>query len=146
MKKFIFPLDTVLGYKEQVLDLKLNEHGKALSAVGEQEKILADLLNEFEAYKLRFKEKSIAGVTVVEALGYESYMTFLGERIKREKYKLDDLKKVEEAMREEVVEAKKETSTIEKLKERKREEYDKQAQKVQELFIEEFVSNKMASM
>ncbi|MDO5062379.1 MAG: flagellar export protein FliJ [Peptostreptococcaceae bacterium] len=146
MKKFTFPLDTVLGYKEQVLDIKLSEHGKALSAVNEQEEIITKLLEEYEGHQKKFKERSALGVTIVEALGYEAYMSFLGDRIKQEKYKLDDLKRIEESMREEVVEAKIETSTIEKLKERKKEEYDKLVQKNEELFIEEFVSNKMASI
>ncbi|MDO4710751.1 MAG: flagellar export protein FliJ [Peptostreptococcaceae bacterium] len=146
MKKFTFPLDTVLGYKEQLLDIKLNEHGKALSAVNDQEKVVIELLKEYEGHQKKFKERSALGVTIVEALGYEAYMSFLGDRIKQEKYKLDELKNTEEIMRGEVVEAKMETSTIEKLKERKKEEYDKLVQKNEELFIEEFVSNKMASI
>ncbi len=146
MKKFSFQLDTVLDYKEQVLDTKKSEHAVALQAVKEQEEILANLLKEFDNYKERFKEKSSAGVTILEAMNYESYMSFLRDRIKQEKLKLDELNKYENIRREAVVEAKMETSTIEKLKEKKKQEYDKQAQKKQELFIEEFVSNKMASM
>lgn len=146
MKKFVFQLDTVLDYKEQMLDTKKGEHAVALKAVKEQEEILSNLIGEFDSYKERFKEKSSAGVTILEAMNYESYMTFLRERIKQEKLKLDELLKYENLRREAVVEAKMETSTIEKLKEKKKQEYDKQAQKSQELFIEEFVSNKMASM
>ena len=44
----------------------------------------------------------------------------------------------------EVVEAKKETSSIDKLKERKQMEYDKEVQKQEEHFIEEFVTTRDA--
>lgn len=116
MKKFVFQLDTVLDYKEQMLDTKKGEHAVALKAVKEQEEILSNLIGEFDSYKERFKEKSSAGITILEAMNYESYMTFLRERIKQEKLKLDELLKYENLRREAVVEAKMETSTIEKLK------------------------------
>ena len=47
---------------------------------------------------------------------------------------------MEEKKREAVVEAKKETSSIEKLKEKKLDAYQKAVAKSEELFIEEFVS------
>ena len=40
MKKFKFQLDTVLRYKNQVLDIRLAEHGSALAAVRRQEAVL----------------------------------------------------------------------------------------------------------
>lgn len=145
MKKFIFPLDTVLGYKERILDSKQGEHGKAINAVKEQEEIIVKLQKEFSECNVKFRERSIHGLTAIEAIGFESYMKFLGERIKKENDRLDELKKLEEIKRSEVVEAKMETSTIERLKEKKQKEYSKLEQKSQELFIEEFVSNKMLS-
>ena len=42
------------------------------------------------------------------------------------------------------MEAKKETSSIDKLKEKKRQEYDKVVQKEEEQFIEEFVATQSA--
>ena len=46
-----------------------------------------------------------------------------------------------EKKREEMVAAKVETSSFEKLKEKKQLEYDKEAAKKEEQFIDEFVSN-----
>ena len=54
------------------------------------------------------------------------------------------LRKKEEAKRNEVVEAKKETSSIDKLKEKKLDAYNKEVQKEDERFIEEFVATKRA--
>ena len=53
---------------------------------------------------------------------------------------LEELRAEEEKKRERVVEAKKDTSSIEKLKEKKLDAYHKAEAKGEELFIEEFVS------
>lgn len=145
MKKFSFALDTVLDFKAQVLESKQNEHGKALAAQNKQEKIIKALENEYLNYRNQLNEKRRAGLTVVEALSYESYMKHLDKQIRIEAKKYEELRDFQEKKRGEVVEAKKETSTIEKLKEKKRDEYDKLVLKKDEQFIEEFVSNKMSS-
>ena len=145
MKKFSFNLDTVLDYKEQVLESKQNEHGKAMAAQNEQEIIVNQIKQEYKFNKEQLNEKRMQGLSVVEALSYESYMNHLDTRIKQEIKKLESLTEFQEKKRSEVVEAKKETSTIEKLKDKKKAEYDKVVLKKDELFVEEFVSNKMAT-
>ena len=55
---------------------------------------------------------------------------------------LEDLREQEEAKRSEVVEAKKETSSIEKLRERKLDGYNKALRKSEEAMIDELVSTK----
>lgn len=61
-----------------------------------------------------------------------------------EYYKLEELRRREERKRDQVVEARKETATIEKLKEHKLEDYRKAEQKDEEQRIEEFVSTTRA--
>ena len=51
MKKFSFSLDTVLDYKGQVLESKQNEHGKAMAAQNEQEKIIIKLKPPFNSMR-----------------------------------------------------------------------------------------------
>ena len=58
--------------------------------------------------------------------------------------RLEELEAEAEKRREAMVEAKKETSSIEKLKEMKLEAYHKEEAKSEELFIEEFVSSTRA--
>ena len=134
MKKFSFSLDTVLDYKGQVLESKQNEHGRALAAQTQQEKLITKLRSEYLSYKEELNEKRKQGLTVIEAISYESYMNHLDSMIRIENEKLEDLKEYQE-----------QTSTIEKLKDKKKKEYDKIFLKKDELFIEEFVSNSMAS-
>ena len=49
MKKFQFPLDTVLGYKQQVLENLQNEHSVLVRRVREQESLIAGLEADYAA-------------------------------------------------------------------------------------------------
>lgn len=140
MKKFSFSLGTVLEYKNQVLDSLQNDHANAVKQMLAQEEEVEQLKQQYISCNQMFNEKKSLGLTVVEALSYESYLRNLEEKMKQEYKKLEECKREEERRRNAVVEAKKETSSIEKLKEKKLEQYHKEVQKNEELFVEEFVT------
>ncbi len=140
MKKFSFSLGTVLEYKNQVLDSLQNDHANAVKQMLAQEEEVEQLQQQYISCNQMFNEKKSLGLTVVEALSYESYLRNLEEKMKQEYKKLEECKREEERRRNAVVEAKKETSSIEKLKEKKLEQYQKEVQKNEELFVEEFVT------
>ena len=140
MKKFRFPLDTVLSYKQQVLDALRGEHAAILAEVHTQEEWVEHLWQEYRAYSEEYRQRSAEGLVMSEALMYQTGLRSIEREIQRETEKLDALRAKEEAKRAEVVEAKKETSSIEKLREKKLDAYHKEEAKSEEIFIEEFVS------
>lgn len=144
MKKFSFPLDTVLNYKDQVLDSLKNEHAQVLEKIAGQEKRIASLTEQRRAACLRFQEDTRGGISIGAMRGYEDYITLMQHKILAEQAVLQRLKQKEEQKRAQVVEARKETVSIEKLKEKKLEQYNKEVARSEELFIEEFVSNTMS--
>lgn len=144
MKKFFFALDTVLSYKEQVLDGLKGEHARILAKVRECERVIASMEEEHLRCTKEFQRNKIKGMRINEIHTYENYLDALRIKIRRKQEELLKLQEQEEAKRNEVVEAKKETSSIDKLKEHKREEYEKEVQKEEERFIEEFVATKRA--
>lgn len=144
MKKFSFPLDTVLHYKEQILENLRGEHARILIKVRKCEDEIEDLERRRLLCIRELSENRTRGMAIHDIRTYENYLEALRLKILAKQRELAKLQEEEEKKREEVVEAKKETSTIEKLKERKREEYDKEVQKQEEQFIEEFVSTKRA--
>ena len=144
MKKFFFPLDKVLDYKEQVLDGLKAEHARILMKVRECERAIEELEQLHRDCTAEFRKNKLNGIKISEIHTYENYLEALGVKIRIKQDQLEKLKLREEAKRNEVVEAKKETSTLDKLKEKKREEYDKEVQKEEERFIEEFVATKSA--
>ena len=140
MKKFRFPLDTVLSYKQQVLDALRGEHAAILAEVHTQEEWVEHLWQEYRAYSEEYRQRSAEGLVMTEALMYQTGLRSIEREIQRETEKLDALRAKEEAKRAEVVEDKKETSSIEKLREKKLDAYHKEEAKSEEIFIEEFVS------
>ena len=72
---------------------------------------------------------------------YQNGLRALEGEIRRETEVLQRLRQEEQVKRERVVAAKQETSSLEKLREKKLAEYRKDEQKSEEQFIEEFVSS-----
>lgn len=144
MKKFFFSLDTVLSYKQQVLDSLKAEHARILMKVRECEDVIEKLEAEHRRCVLEFRECRLNGMKISDIHTYENYLDSLGVKIRKKYEELAKLREKEEAKRSEVVEAKKETSSIDKLKEKKFKEYEKAVQKEEEQFIEEFVATKRA--
>lgn len=144
MKKFKFSLDTVLSYKQQVLEALQGEHALALAAVREQEALLENLWGQYRDYNAEYRRRAEEGLPLTEALMYQNGLRAAEQEIQRETKRLEELEAEAEKRREAMVEAKKETSSIEKLKEKKLEAYHKEEAKSEELFIEEFVSSTRA--
>ena len=140
MKKFKFSLDTVLSYKQQVLEALQGEHAVALAAVREQEALLENLWKQYRDYNAEYRRRAEEGLPLTEALMYQNGLRAAEQEIQRETRRLEELRAEEEKRREKVVEAKKDTSSIEKLREKKLDAYHKAEAKSEEAFIEEFVS------
>ena len=144
MKKFRFSLETVLDYKQQALDSLRAEHGAILARVRAQEQVIEDLEAEHRQADGKFTRRKLEGINIVDAMSYEAYLRSLERKLREEYYKLEKLRRMEEQKRTQVVEARKETATIEKLREHKLEDYRKAEQKDEEQRIEEFVSTTRA--
>ena len=144
MKKFRFSLETVLDYKQQALEALMAEHGAILAQVRDQEAVVEGLEQEHLQVDEEFSGRKLEGLSILDALNYEQYLRALEREIMEERRKLELLRRKEEAKRNQVVEVRKETATIEKLKEHKLEDYRKAEQKEEEQRIEEFVSTTRA--
>lgn len=145
MKKFKFSLDTVLSYKQQVLDALRGEHAAALAQVHAQEELLQSLWGRYRDYNGEYRLRAEEGLPITDALIYQNGLRALEREIQQETEELERLQAEEEKKREAVVEAKKDTSSIEKLKEKKLDAYQKAAAKSEEAFIEEFISTARAN-
>ena len=140
MKKFRFSLETVLDYKQEVLSALQTEHAAILARVHAQEDLLEELENYYRELDAEFTERKLEGITILDAMQYEQYLRATERQIEEAVEILKQLQAEAEAKRLEVVEAKKDTSSIEKLREKKLDSYNKAVQKSEELIIEEFVT------
>lgn len=144
MKKFKFALDSVLSYKQQVLDALKGEHAAILAQVREQEDVLEAVWRDYRDCNEEYRRRKAEGLTIMDAMFYQNGLRVLEADIQRETDRLAELRKKEEAKRQEVVDAKIDTSSIEKLKEHKLEDYNKAVQKSEENLIDEFISSARA--
>ena len=142
MKKFRFSLETVLEYKQQVLDSLQTEHGAILARVKRQEDLIEMLEADYRALAGEFNQRKMEGLSILDAMKYEQYLRSSERQLEEAYARLEELRKQEDAKRNEVVEAKKDTSSIEKLREKKLEGYNKAVQKSEENLIDEFVMTK----
>ncbi len=140
MKKFQFSLDTVLDYKQQVLDGIQNEYSALLLQVRRQEERLHREQQNYIELNQEFRQATSQGITVAAALNYENGLRFFEKRIAEEERLLAECQKKAEEKRKQLVAARQDTSSLEKLKEKKKEAYVKLVQKMEEQFIDELVS------
>lgn len=146
MKRFRFQLDPVLDYKQQVLDALLEELELARGKVMAQEFRKEEADREVADFDAVFAEKQAEGVTVMEMREYQGCRDVLVKRAQREHEKLNRLRKAEEKKRDEVVEARKETRSLEKLKDVRRGEYDAAEAKAEEKSLEDMVAARRAGL
>lgn len=141
MKKFRFSMETVLHYREQLLDSLRIEHAAAIARVREQEAVLQALQQQFDEVNEEYRDRKQQGMTIADAVGYDLMLRVQEKEIEKANEELRVRKRAEEAKRKEVIHAKTDKATIEKLKEKKYQMYQKAVQKSEEQFIDEFVSN-----
>lgn len=145
MKKFEYSLARVKQYKDHLLNHSKAEHSVILAAIAKQEKLIETLQQRAKKTNEQLNEKNAKGISPNELIQYQNYLKTLNQQIRGEERKLMELKEQAEAKRLELVEKKKETASLEKLREKKEQEYMEAMKKVDELFMDEFVSNRRIS-
>ena len=141
MKRFAYRLETVLDYKTQVLDNLKTEHAAIMQNVNRKQEQIRGLKRELTGYESGFDQIKTEGATIENFRLFDMCIGRMETIIDEEKERLRVLKKQENEKKQEVIEAKVDTSRYEKLKERKLREYQKAVARADETFIEEFVSS-----
>ncbi|MBR1660404.1 MAG: flagellar FliJ family protein [Oscillospiraceae bacterium] len=144
MKRFRFQLEPVLDFKQQALESLMVELDMIQGRVMAQEFRRNEAFQKVEEYNTECARRKAEGMTVVEAMQCETCEQVLARRAQEEDAKLRDLQKQEEAKRSEVVEARKETHSLEKLREVRRNEYDKALAKEEEKALDDLTAARRA--
>ena len=144
MKKFAFSLQRLLNYKEQIFDIERTVLADMRAILAGLEQELADMRAQQAQRSHELRQKAARGISAVEMETHKNYLTMLDFSIRQKMQQIEMQKAAIDKQADKVREAKIEISTMEKLKERKLEEYNHALSKAEELFIEEFVSNARA--
>ena len=140
MKKFHFTLDTLLNYKDQVLEREKN----SLASLNAQK---IEAMNLKEALELEMKEaqddfnyRAQKGISAMEMFIFKEHHNTLRLRIEDAKRSIESLETAVERQLGVVTEASKEVKSLEKLEEKQLEDYNFKMAKADEQFIEEYVN------
>lgn len=142
MKKFSFSLEQVLQYKNQVLANLQQEHAAVIREMTQQQDVIHTLEEQIETCQEEFGQKKQEGVPLPMLCTYESYLEKLYARKEKEESILEIIRKKEDIKRQEVIEARVEVTSFEKLREQRLHQYQYELQKGEEQQIEEFVSHR----
>lgn len=137
MKRFQYNLDTVLDYKNQVLDNLKTEHAAITQSVNQKREDINRLHGQLNGYHSDFDQTKTSGATIENYRLYSMCIDRMEQMIKEENKRLAVLEEKQEKKKNEVVEARVDTSKFEKLKDKKLVEYRKAELKEEESFIEE---------
>lgn len=140
MKKFRFSMETVLHYREQMLDALRAEHAATITRVREQEREVEALNQKFDEINAEYRQKKMEGMTIADAVIFDGVLRVQENEIQKALRVLEECRRAEEVKRGEVIAARTDKATVEKLREKKLDSYRKAMEKSEEQFIDEFVS------
>ena len=123
----------------------MSELAEAQMVAAAQEKVRDEAIERLAAYDAEFAEKRAAGFTNLEGVEYEAGQRVLEQRLQREEALLAQRRRELEAKRQQVVAARQETHTIERLKEIRRGEYDTAVAKAEEKALDDLTAARRAA-
>lgn len=125
MKKFIFPLQKLLDIRQAREEEVRNELMKILGEQNREKIIQDELLNKIKLYEKQQSEEIKKGLYTPDKIMSLMRFTDVSRRAIDESVKRAEAMEPEiQAVRERLIEASRERKIVEKLKERKRAEYD----------------------
>jgi flagellar export protein FliJ len=146
MKKFQYNLQSVLEYKQRILDDLKEQYAVRMKFVEEKKLEIQNLRAKADALTVEFDEVKKTGAAIEKFLMYSSMIDNLDKQVEMEKEALKILQANADKKKDEVVAANIDVNKFVKLKEKKQMLYKAQEQKDQEAFIDEFVSNQANSI
>jgi len=139
MAKFSFRLQSVLNVKSQQEDNLKNELGKAIRKLEAEKHKLSKLEDDFNNLIAKFNEKA-KKTTVKKLIEYNEYLSLLTSKIKFQKENVNCAALNVDKVREGLLQAVKERQILEKLKEKKKEEFLLEQKKLEQKTNDEIVS------
>ena len=144
MKRFRFQLEPVLDFKQQGLDSLMNELAAIQAQVLAQEQTLEEATTRLSDYDAEYTRKKEEGLTAIEAMECQSCQLVLEQRVRRALEDLMLLRQKEDKKRDQVVAARIETHTLERLREVRKGEHDAAAAKAEEKELDDLTAARRA--
>lgn len=144
MPKFRFNLEKVLGYRQVVQSLAQKDFELAMSLLREQEEILESLKQaRHQAFTQRydFQMKGLGADSLVQV---QDYIKGQDIRINAQELKIQEIQKQVEILRDQLRDRAIDTKIIERLKERKQEDFRLEQRKHEQKSTDDLTSTRFA--
>ena len=135
MAKFIFRLESILKLKEQQKKELELELAKIQVKRIEAENQLENLIKEKEERRQKIIKPQCIQVSNYQVEYY--YLDFLDKKIENQNKKIERIQKLEHSIINDLLKITKEKKIIEKFKERKKEAFDKENLRLENLFLDD---------
>ena len=145
MKDFKFPLESVLKYRDMLLEDAKKAYAAALGEVVRKEREIAALKTHRGEVNAEFNGKKARGLIIPEAAHYTLYLDEVDDKIDEETENLHRLEVIAREKQQLLIEANRDYRAIEILRENAQTEYDAMVRKAEEKMIDEFVANAMSA-
>ncbi len=132
MKRFNFRLKKVLKHREIVENLRKEKLGKAKSELKKERDLLRKMEDTRRRTREELKERRSNLISLPEALIYETYLERMDEEVGLQTTKAVQLSQKVEKTRQDLLEASQEKKIVEKLKERREEEYSNEMKRFEQ--------------
>jgi len=138
MKQFEFRLQKVMETTRTREEIQKRELAKALSVLLSNEQLLEKMFDRLEEQIGEYNSRRRASsMKASEMLAYSAYTEKLGAEIRQQKKAIEKLALLVQQHREKLIEISKDKKILEKLKEKKYEEYRKKLRTMEQKFMDE---------
>ncbi len=127
MKRFAFALEKILEYRRQVELDRRRAFSKAVEIFRRREEQLRALAGELELYRTRMAQMGTGKISTRDLALHRTYLTHVESQIEQAVVWLQDAGKDLEARRQDLVASSKDRRVLETVKERKRADYEYEA-------------------
>ncbi|MEG0271874.1 MAG: flagellar export protein FliJ [Hydrogenoanaerobacterium sp.] len=145
MKKFKFSLESMMHYKDALLDKEKNTLLQLRATQTSMEQQIERNEKQMLELEADMKQKAMLGTTAMELKTFEFHAENARKLIEQLQTDLANLTALVEEQRKVVVALSQEVSGLEKLREKQLEEYNYGVQKEEEVRIGELISSKYAA-
>jgi flagellar protein FliJ len=146
MAKFVFKMQSLLNIKTQMEESLKNELGKAVQKLELEKNKLKKIEIDKDECINNLKSKSSKGIIVSKIQEYNSYISLLKERMKIQKENINYAQNIVDKYREQLIKMMQEKEMLEKLKDKKYQEYLLEQAKAEQKINDEVISYKYSKV
>lgn len=141
-KGFKFRLQKVLEMREQKEKLLQQRFMELLAMAEYEKKELEKLYERQEEYRQQLAEKQQGNLEVHEVMNYLSYLEHLADAIEEQKVVVREAEERAEEARLDLMRAAQEKKAVEKLRDKQYEDWMKEQQRAENIFLDEISSSR----